>query len=274
MDGPISSPAIEDPTPKDETRTRARAPRRARALGPGALGPEGLGPWALGPLALGAWARARGVPTAPLPGARGPASLPEEQACGSRGELARRDIPASPRAGGQGQEGPARARPWQPLARAGQARGARLEAGARARAGQARGELPREALPAPRPRGQGLWRAPARGPGSPSPARDRPGARARAGQAWGARASPWSELPRAGQACQPPARARTGRGARLEALPAPRVLPVPRVREARRGWWQPDAPRAAGELLCFPHFSMIMESFPHGIIPVKSIIFL
>ena len=228
MDGPISSPAIEDPTPKDETRTRARAPRRARALGPGALGPEGLGPWALGPLALGAWARARGVPTAPLPGARGPASLPEEQACGSRGELARRDIPASPRAGGQGQEGPARARPWQPLARAGQARGARLEAGARARAGQA----------------------------------------------WGSRASPWSELPRAGQACQPPARARTGRGARLEALPAPRVLPVPRVREARRGWWQPDAPRAAGELLCFPHFSMIMESFPHGIIPVKSIIFL
>ena len=298
--GPISSPAIEDPTPKDETRARARAPRRARALGPGALGPEGLGPWALGPLALGAWARARGVPTAPLPGARGPASPPEEQACGSRGELARRDRPASPRAGGaravgasssaalaaprpRGKgpgrapggwgarprgtgpgrapaRGPAspppararpvassRARPWQPLARA----------------GQARGELPREALPAPRPLGQGLWRAPARGPGSPSPARARPGARARAGQACqpparagqasGARARAgrghsepgvWGELPRAGQACQPPARAGQAWGARprgVMAAPRPRGTGLGRV----PGGWG-ERPRGAG----------------------------
>ena len=39
-------------------------------------------------------------------------------------------------------------------------------------------------------------------------------------------------------------------------------------------WCQPDAPRAAGELLWFPHVAMITGSFPHPIIPVKSIIFL
>ena len=73
--------------------------------------------------------------------------------------------------------------------------------------------------------------------------------------------------PRASQACQPPARGRPGREARA-------ALPAPRAREARRSWGQPDAPRAAGELLVSPHFAMITESFLHDIIPVKSIIFL
>ena len=220
------APVSKTRLPKTK-HARARA-RRARALGPGALGPEGLGPWALGPLALGAWARARGVPTAPLPGARGPAS--------------------PPRGTGLWRQGRARATPHPCQPPRGSGKGSRGQL-ARGRGSPPRLASPRAARPVPR--------APARGPGSPPRA---PGG--------------WGELPPAGQACPPPARARTGRGARLEALPAPRVLPVPRVREARRGWWQPDAPRAAGELLCFPHFAMIMESFPHGIIPVKSIIFL
>ena len=55
---------------------------------------------------------------------------------------------------------------------------------------------------------------------------------------------------RASQASQPPARGRPGREARAD-------LPAPRAREARRSWGQPDATRATGELLFFPHFAMI-----------------
>jgi translation initiation factor IF-2 len=138
VDGPICSPGIEDPTPKDETRTRARAPRRARALGPGALGPEGLGPWALGPLALGAWARARGVPTAPLPGARGPASPPRGTGLWRQGRARATPHPCQPpRGSGKGSRGQLARSPGSPP---------RLAS-------------PRAARPVPR--------APARGPGSP-----------------------------------------------------------------------------------------------------------
>ena len=129
----------------------------------------------------------------------------------------------------------------------------------------------RPGVPAPRagqarqPPARARRASPPRGPGAPAPRARQPPSRARrasprAGQAWGARLEAGASA-RAGQAW--------ARAWRLGRAPA-RGHGSPGDSPS----CQPDAPRAAGELLWSPHVAMITGSFRNPIRPVKSIIFL
>jgi hypothetical protein len=138
---------------------------------------------------------------------------------------------AAPRARLEAGAGARAGQASQPPARAGQAWGARLEARlGRAPGGQAGARAWRPGR-AP-PRGTGLGRAPG-GRGELPRAGQACQPPARAGQAWGARLEAGAGA-RAGQACQPPARAGQAWGARLEAGASSRARGRQRVRQRRQ----------------------------------------